>query len=254
VATHPQSIIPMLPGGFARADSHRAAIASFTAHLADAVNALSSILSRWLMSATRGAVSLFFDLFVILFALPYFLQSGPALVERVMERIPVSRAEARTIVDKTLKTTASTLRGIVVVGTAQGVLIGTGFEVAGIGQPWFWGTIAAAASSVPGFGSGLVWAPGALYLLLTGHIAAGIGLAAWGIAVVLIADDWLRAVIVGRGAAIPAFLVFISTLGGLTVLGPAGILIGPVLAGTLIGVLNLYYAVLRSSGLLNGNA
>jgi predicted PurR-regulated permease PerM len=247
---HPQSVIGSLPPGLV---GHQTA-QMLNARAGAAVNSLSQLLSQWALSAAGDGVRLFFDLFVIAFALPYFLDRGPALVARIVERIPVSRGEAQAIAKKTLAITSSTLKGIVVVGIAQGVLIGTGFAVAGIGHPVFWGTIAGVASSVPGFGSGLVWAPGALYLLLTGHVAAGAGLAVWGLASVLIGDDGLRAHVVGRGASMPPFLVFISTLGGLTTLGPAGLLIGPVLAGLLIGVLDLYYAVLRSSGLLNGSA
>jgi predicted PurR-regulated permease PerM len=102
---------------------------------------------------------------------------------------------------------------------------------------------------VPGLGSGLVWIPAAIYLFVTGKIAAGIGLIVWGALVVGIADNLLRVYIVGRGAALPSFIVFVSTLGGLTTFGPAGILVGPVLVGVLIGVLDLYQAVLKSSGL-----
>jgi predicted PurR-regulated permease PerM len=244
---NPKAMVAHTPG------LDHGAVATLTARAGDAVTALSQLLSHWALSATRDAVRLFLDLFVIAFALTYFLRSGSKLVERVIERLPVSRGEAQSIAKKTLSITSSTLKAIVVVGAAQGVLIGTGFYVFGLGHPWFWGTIAGAASTVPGFGSGLVWAPGALYLALTGHIAAGAGLAVWGLLSVLLGDDGLRAAVVGRGSAMPPFLVFISTLGGLTTLGPAGLLIGPVLAGLLIGVLDLYYAVLRSSGLLNGS-
>src|SRR5262249_13075326 len=157
--------------------------------------------------------------------------------------IPVAPSEARAIVDRTLKTTAAALKSIIVVGTAQGVLIGSAFAVIGIGQPWFWGTVAALASTVPGLGSGLVWLPAGIYLIAVDRLGAGLGLIAWGAIVIAVADNLLRVYIVGRGAALPTFLVFISTLGGLTAFGPAGILVGPVLIGVLLGVLDLYQSV-----------
>ena len=251
---HPEALVSLVPSGLMTTGELQAAVASLAAHLADIVNTISGFLSRSLPSVTRDVVHVLLDVLVIAFGMFCFLQNGKALIHRVMERIPVERDEAHIIVDRTLRITAATLKSIVIVGTAQGVLVGIGFAVAGLGQPWLWGTVAAVASAVPGLGSGLVWAPAAIYLLLTGHMLAAVGLALWGVAVVSIADNLLRLYIVGRGAAIPSFLLFVSTLGGLATLGPAGLLIGPVLSGVLIGVLDLYYAVLKASGLLSACA
>ena len=248
---HPETLFALLPDRLVRSEDAKTAIAFINGHIADIVNALAHFMAVRLSALTLGAGRVLLDLFVISFGMVYFLQSGTAIVERLMERIPVTNAEAHVIVDKTLRLTAAALKGIVFVGTAQGILIGLGFAVAGIGQPWFWGAVAAVASTVPAVGSGLVWAPAALYLVLTGHALTGMLLALWGWLSVLVGDTLLRLRSVGKSAAIPGFLVFISTLGGLSVLGPPGILIGPVLAGTLLGVLDLYSSVLKSSGLLD---
>jgi predicted PurR-regulated permease PerM len=87
--------------------------------------------------------------------------------------------------------------------------------------------------------------------MLSGHMAAGIGLLAWGVCVVGVVDNVIRLHIIGRQAALPDFIVFVSTLGGLIVLGAPGVLIGPVLAGVVMGVLDLYQLVLHSSGISN---
>ena len=246
---HPEPLLAQVPHWLANAPWLAPAIASVKSHVAEIVTATSGFLSRRISSITHLTIFFLLDVFVTLFALVYFLHRGPALVAHFIERIPVAASEARAIVHRTLTTTAAALKGIIVVGTAQGLLIGSAFAIVGFGQPWFWGTIAALASTVPGLGSGLVWIPAAIYLFVTGKIAAGIGLIVWGALVVGIADNLLRVYIVGRGAALPSFIVFVSTLGGLTTFGPAGILVGPVLVGVLIGVLDLYQAVLKSSGL-----
>ncbi|MFO1186764.1 MAG: AI-2E family transporter [Alphaproteobacteria bacterium] len=253
VVADPQSVLTLLPKEIAESSTVKALVASTADNMGDIVNALSRFLSQSLSTFTRGSVGLFLDLFVIVFALVYFLQSGRTLVGQVRERIPLGKEEAQAIVDKTLEVTAATLKSIVLVGAVQGALVGMGFAVAGLGQPWFWGTIAGLVSAVPGLGSGLVWLPGAIYLALTGHVVAAIGLAAWGIAVVSLADNFLRLWIVGRGASMPSLVVLVSTLGGISVFGAAGILVGPVLAGTFLGVFDLYHAVLKSSGFA-GNA
>ncbi|MFZ1992311.1 MAG: AI-2E family transporter, partial [Alphaproteobacteria bacterium] len=251
---HPEPLLAQMPDWIANAPWLQPAISSVKSHVAEIVTTLSGFLSRQISSITHLTIFFLLDTFVTLFAFVYFLHRGPTLVNHLIERIPVAPSEARAIVDRTLTTTSAALKSIVIVGSAQGMLIGFAFAVIGIGQPWFWGTMAALASTVPGLGSGLVWLPAAAYLIVTGDITAGIGLVLWGAVVIAVADNLLRVYIVGRGASLPTFLVFISTLGGLTAFGPAGILVGPVLVGVLLGVLDLYQSVLRSSGLANAFA
>ena len=221
-----------------------AAVTWFSAHAADAIGSLSGYLSSSLSVVLRGVGRLLLDIFVISFALVYFLQHGSALIQRFEEQIPVARPEAQAIVDRTLKVTAATLRSVVIGGAVDGVLIGIAFAFARIGQPLFWGTVALVASQTPVLGCAIVWIPAAAYLVLSGHTLPGIGLAVWGTLINTVADNLLRAYIVGRGAAIPAFLALVSALGGIAVFGASGILIGPVLTGLTVGILDLYHRAL----------
>ncbi len=221
------------------------------AHAADIVREVAAFLSRNASAVTQGAIRFLLDAFVVGFAFLYFLSEGPTLVKHFINQIPIARSEARAIVDRTLAITSAALKSIVIVGAVQGALVGLGFAVAGLGQPWFWGTVAAVASTVPAVGAGIVWLPAAIYLLIIHKYAAGIGLLLWGGLVISSIDNLLRIYIIGRSATIPAFLVFVSTLGGLFVIGPPGVLIGPALTGVVIGVLDLYQSVLKSSGLSN---
>ena len=245
----PEPLAARLPAWLSSEEWFRQAIDATKSHVAEIATAFSGFVTRRLSAITHVTLFFLLDLFVILFALIYFLRRGSQLVDHLIDRIPIDAAEASTIVTRTLVTTSAALKSIVVVGLAQGSLIGLAFAVVGFDQPWFWGTMAALASTVPGLGSSLVWIPAAIYLMASGKIAAGIGLLVWGGVVITLADNLLRVYIVGRSAALPGFLVFISTLGGLTAFGPAGVLVGPMLVGVLLGVLDLYQAVLQSTGL-----
>jgi predicted PurR-regulated permease PerM len=247
VAAHPQTLIL---GQLANIKGAKELVSSLTGNAANIVNKLATFLSRELSFLFSDAALSVFNTLVIAFAAGEFLRRGPALIDRVMERVPVSRAEARTITDRTLKITAATLKSGIIGGLLQGTLVGIGFAVAGIGEPWFWGTVAAFASIID---ASLVWAPGGAYLLMTNHMLAGSLLLVYGALVVSLSVNALLFRITGRGAGISTFLVFVSTFGGAGLLGPAGILIGPVVVGVTIGVLDLYYAVLRESGLLRSS-
>ena len=246
----PEQFTNWLPRRLVESSEFAQAIHWFSLHAADAIGALSNYLSSSVSLVLRSVGRLLLDLFVISFALVYFLRHGRALIVQFEERIPLARPEAQAIVDKTLKITAATLRSVVVGGAADGTLIAAGFALAGIGQPLFWGTVTIVASQTPVLGCAIVWIPAAAYLLLSGHVLAGVGLALWGTLINTVVDNLLRAYIVGRGAAIPAFLALVSTLGGIAMFGAAGILIGPVLIGLTIGILDLYQQALKSSGLV----
>lgn len=247
----PNQLLDLIPNWLASHEWVQSAIDQIRARIGDVIRIASGFLSRSVSSATQGAIDLFLHLFVIFFGVFYFLVESPKLVRGFIKRVPLERVEAQVLVDKALLITTATLTSIVVVGVVQGSLIGIAFAVLGLGQPWFWGAVVAMLSAIPALGAPIVYVPAAIYLLLTGQTLEGIGLAVWGAAVVGVVDNILRLYIVGRGAALPDFLVFISSVGGLIVLGAPGLLIGPVLAGLLLGVLDLYQLVLESTGISN---
>jgi hypothetical protein len=85
-------------------------------------------------------------------------------------------------------------------------------------------------SILPAIGPAVVWVPTAIILILNGSIVSGIVLIAIGMFVIGLVDNLLRPVLVGRDTRMPDYLVLLSTLGGLTAFGLAGIVIGPIIA------------------------
>ena len=242
---HPDTALAVVPRKLAHTKEFQGLVSAVSAHMADIVRVLSGFVSASLTFIFGGLARLFLDLFVVSFAFIYFVQNGPELTEALIQRIPLSRDQTRTIVNGMLRTTAATLRSVVVGGTVDGVLIGTGFALFGLGAPWFWGAVTVVASQAPVLGCAVVWIPAAAYLLITGHVLPAMGLALWGPLINTVVDNLLRAHIIGRGSAIPGFLVLVSTIGGIATLGPAGILVGPLLAGMLLATFDLYFAVLQ---------
>lgn len=236
----PHLIFALLPKNALGPLGMQRIVAAISAHAADVVNVLSGYVSMSLASMLGGLGRFILGVIVTGFGTVYFLTNGGLLVTTLVEHLPMSRETARGLLDKTHRITAATLRSVVIGGAVDGLLIGTGFAFVGITQPWFWGTIAVIASQIPVLGCAVVWIPAAGYLVLAGHFVSGLELALWGTAINTIADTLLRVHIIGRGAALPAYLVLLSTLGGIATLGPVGVLIGPVLAGVVIAMLDLY--------------
>ncbi len=207
---------------------------------AQAASAAGKLLVSNLSNATRGTLGFLLGLFVMLYAMFYFFIRGPDMLGALQSLLPLSAEDRKLVVDRGLTVTQASLKGILVIGAIQGVLVGLAFWAAGITGPAFWGTIVFLLSAIPGLGAPLIWLPAAIYLIATGSVGWGIALIAWGAIVVGLVDNLLRPMIVGQGAKLPDVVVLVSILGGIATFGAPGILLGPVIAAILDTLLEIY--------------
>jgi predicted PurR-regulated permease PerM len=109
----------------------------------------------------------------------------------------------------------------------------------------FWGAMIVVLSCIPGIGPALVWIPAFVYLVLTGRIATAVVFAAWFILVVGLIDNFLRPRLVGQDTELPDLLILLSTLGGIAALGPAGLIIGPIVAALFVTIWDIFDVAFR---------
>uniref|UniRef100_UPI003748F0D2 AI-2E family transporter n=1 Tax=uncultured Sphingomonas sp. TaxID=158754 RepID=UPI003748F0D2 len=86
------------------------------------------------------------------------------------------------------------------------------------------------AALLPAIGPAIIWGPVAIYLLATGAVWQGAVVVASGVLVIGLADNILRPILVGRDTGLPDWIVLLTTLGGIELLGLSGIVVGPVAA------------------------
>lgn len=207
----------------------------------EGVAAMGQFLVAAIPEFTQGTVAMLIDVFVLLYAMYFFLVYGPSWLSSAKHYVPLRADDRDEIVDRGYIVMRAALKGILVIGVLQGVLVGLAFWVAGLGGAFFWGAITLILSAIPGLGPPLVWIPAAIYLFATGDTGWGIAMIAWGAGPVGLVDNVLRPRVVGRDAKLPDLLIFVSTLGGIVMFGAAGILIGPILAAMLVIMLRIYH-------------
>jgi predicted PurR-regulated permease PerM len=199
-----------------------------------------SFVVSMLAAAAKGTFHFFLSLFIMLYAMFFFLKDGRAVMDRILYYIPLGNDEEDQLVERFVSVTRATLKGTLVIGIVQGGLAGGALAVAGIQGAAFWATLMAVLSIIPGVGTALVWVPAVIYLYVTGHTGAAIGVAAWCGIVVGAADNFLRPLLVGKDAKMPDLLILLSTLGGLALFGAVGIVIGPIVAALFVTVWEIY--------------
>jgi predicted PurR-regulated permease PerM len=199
-----------------------------------------SFVVSMLAAAAKGTFHFFLSLFIMLYAMFFFLKDGGTVMERILYYVPLGNDEEDQLVERFVSVTRATLKGTLVIGIVQGGLAGGALAVAGIEGAAFWATLMAVLSIIPGVGTALVWVPAVVYLYVVGETGAAIGVAAWCGIVVGAADNFLRPVLVGKDAKMPDLLILLSTLGGLGLFGAVGIVIGPIVAALFLTVWEIY--------------
>ncbi len=228
------------------ADQIQTQVQAYSAQIIEKMGELagrvSSFLVNSLSAATRGTVGFLFHLFVMLYAMFFFLAGGRQVLDSGLRYVPLPEADKELMVDKFVSVARATLKGTFVVGVVQGGLAGLALAVVGIQGATFWGTLMVVLSIVPALGTALVWVPAVAYLFAVGKTTSAIGLALWCALIVGTVDNFLRPKLVGRDTKMPDLLILLSTFGGLSMFGVVGFVLGPIIAALFIAVWQIYGA------------
>lgn len=217
------------------------------ARISDSLVKGSRFIATQALGIGQNAFDFFVSFFIMLYLLFFFLRDGAALSGHVREAIPMEADIKRNIFSKFTTVIRATVRGNIVVAMLQGALGGLIFWFLGIHAPVLWGTLMAFLSLLPAVGAALVWIPVAIYFLATGAIWQGILLIAFGVLVIGLVDNILRPVLVGKDTKMPDYMVLVSTIGGMSLFGLNGFVIGPVIAAMFMAAWDIF-AKARQAG------
>ena len=207
----------------------------------------SQVLAAQALDIGQSTFAFFVNLFVMLYLLFFLLRDKDSLSQRIRQAVPLRREQLDALLLKFIVVIRATVKGSLLVAMLQGALGGLMFWFLGISASLLWAVLMAFLSLLPAIGAGLVWIPVAIYLLATGAVWQGVLLIAYGALVIGLVDNLLRPILVGQDTKMPDYFVLISTLGGISVFGLNGFVIGPVIAAMFIAVWDLFSASRRNA-------
>jgi predicted PurR-regulated permease PerM len=187
-------------------------------------------------TATRFAI----NLVISLFGLYYLLLRPAATWAAVGPYIPFSPANADKLRIRFRNVTTSTIIGTGLTAVIQGGMVAAGFAVAGLPNAPFWFVVATVLAVLPVVGSGLVWAPGALYLVFDQRYTAALVLALWGLVVVGNVAYVIQPMVFRRWAQIHPLVTLVGALAGIPYFGILGLLIGPLALSYFFELVRMY--------------
>ncbi|MGB5856207.1 MAG: AI-2E family transporter [Oceanisphaera sp.] len=228
---------PMVPELFDRVGID---LSSARETLAKGAVSTSKIMAEKALGAGQMTFGFIMNTALMLYLTFFLLRDGRQLIELLVKALPLGDARERKLFSKFSEVTRATVKGNIVVAMVQGALGGFIFWSLSLPGPLLWGVVMAFLSLIPAVGAALVWLPVALYLYATGEWVSASILMAFGALVIGLADNVLRPLLVGRDTKLPDYLVLFSTLGGISLMGINGFVIGPLVAALFLVVWDIF--------------
>ena len=201
---------------------------------------VSQLIAAQAINLGRNTFDFLVSLTVMLYLLFFLLRDGQGLAARIRHALPMSRKYKQRLFTNFTTVIRATVKGNVLVAAAQGLLGGLILWFLGVQAALLWGVLMAFLSLLPAVGAALVWAPVAIYFLISGAVWKGVVLIAFGVLVIGLVDNVLRPILVGKDTKMPDYVVLLSTLGGMALFGLNGFVIGPVIAALFIAAWDLF--------------
>jgi predicted PurR-regulated permease PerM len=200
----------------------------------------SGVVLSQLTGAAQNIFLFVANVLLVLFTLFFFLRDGAALCYRLRRLLPMDPEHQERLFTNIVNAVTAVVHGCLVVAMIQGFLAGLAYWVLGVPYAIVWGVATAFFALLPVGGSTIVTIPVTIYLFLQGDIIRGVLMAIWALGVVGGVDNVLKPIFIGTRLKLPMLLLFFGILGGLSVFGALGLILGPVLFALLAAFLDLY--------------
>jgi predicted PurR-regulated permease PerM len=190
-----------------------------------------------------GTASVIFKFFLWLVTLYFVLKDGRKIKKMLTKLSPLEDIHDNKLFQHVAASARSIVRGVFFVAIIQGFFVGLGLWFVGIENAIFWGLVAAIAAPIPLLGTSVIMIPSIAYLLITSQFVPALILTVWGVTAVGLIDNVLTPYFYSKGTEIHPLILLFSILGGLTVFGPIGFIVGPLIATITLTLTSLYQEI-----------
>jgi predicted PurR-regulated permease PerM len=159
----------------------------------------------------------------------FFYKDGDALLSQLdaIGRHLIGATRWTLYATKVPTAVRATVNGLVLVGLAEGLLLGIAYEFANVPSAVLWAAATGVLAIIP-FGAPLAFGAVAAVLLFGGNTVGALAIVGWGAVVLFVADHFVRPTIIGNATKLPFLAVLLGILGGVETLGLIGLFVGPV--------------------------
>jgi len=213
-------------------------ISFISADMLASIRSKASDLLSLVLNKGLGFVS---TILMMYFFLYFMITNTNRMEAAIILYLPFKKDKIKLFGDELVRQTFSNSVGIPSIAVVQGFAGFLCYWITGVHEAGFWGVITALTSFIPVIGTGLVWIPMALYMLIIGHIWQGIFIILFGALVMGTLDNVVRFILAKKMADVHPIITVLGVILGLQYFGFLGLIFGPLLISFFFILLKIYY-------------
>lgn len=196
--------------------------------LLDIVNQLSANrLTNWLSAAAFQLSSGLVTALCMLVSFYFMIKSGDYIKAHYEATISHWFSEKSIrVVNKGVSALRGTINGVILLGLVEGVLLAIPLVLAGVKSGLLLGLSAGLLGVIPMVMPAIIF-PAIVYLYFSGEVAYAVVMAVDLLFVWLVFENFVKPGLISNAVKVNPYLVLLGLIGGLQLLGPVGLFIGP---------------------------
>ncbi|MDR3261093.1 MAG: AI-2E family transporter [Tannerella sp.] len=201
---------------------------------------LTGYLTKWLQFIIGQAGSLLVTVVVMIFLLYFMLVRYREIEHYVYELLPFNDQNGKDVAKEIYRMVRSNAIGIPLLAVIQGGIAYIGYLIFGVPSAFLFAILTCFATIIPLVGTGIVWVPLVVYMLLTGNWVGAIGLAIYCAVILINIDNMIRFLLQKKLADTHPLITVFGVILGLSVFGFWGIVFGPLLLSLFFLLMNIF--------------
>lgn len=181
----------------------------------------------FLSSSVSALPSIVLSLFIAIFGSYYILLNWDYLTLKMEKYLPFENK--KRIREEISKITDTLIYGTILIALIEFTIAFNGFLISGVGPYLILPILIFFLAFIPGLGPTLVWLPLAIYYAFTSNYPTAIGVTITGLILNIPIDTILRAKLLGNKIKLNPLIMLIGILGGISLFGIFGFIIGPLI-------------------------
>jgi predicted PurR-regulated permease PerM len=166
----------------------------------------------------------------------FVYRDGPRIIEQARNAADrVLGPPAHRFAAEAIAAVRATVNGLVLVGLAEGAVLGVAYVVAGLSHPLLLAFATGILAAVP-FGAPLVYIVACLILLSQSRAIAAAVLFVFATLVIFAADHFVRPALIGMSTRLPFLWILLGIFGGLETFGLLGLFLGPAILAVVLAI------------------
>ena len=190
-----------------------------------------------ILSATGNVIA---NVVLMIFVLLFMLQGSEIFEKGIESLLPISDENISLLKKETNNMIISNAIGVPLIMALQGSLAALAYWFTSAGDPIIWGLLTGFAGLIPAVGTGIIWLPLALNLLIGGSIWQGILLIVWGICVISLVDNGFRMFFLKKFSDTHPLIPLLGVILGINLFGFWGIIFGPLMLSVFLLLVKIF--------------